>query len=90
MNYLKKNIPLLCFVVLTIIVALAVTVLDVQTYLGYMEAQEEISRCMDEINSNSKKKPSYGVDNLNAIQADIVELKKRLFEKEKRRFLIRI
>ena len=84
MNYLKKNIPLLCFVVLTIIVALAVTVLDVQTYLGYMEAQEEISRCMDEINSNSKRKPSYGVDNLNAIQADIVELKKRLFEVQSR------
>ena len=80
MNYLKKNIPLLCFVVLTIIVALAVTVIDVQTYLGYLEAQEEIARCMEEINSNSKKKPSYGVDNLNAIQEDIVELKKRLFE----------
>ena len=80
MNYLKKNIPLLCFVVLTIIVALAVTVIDVQTYLGYLEAQEEIARCMEEINSNSKRKPSYGVDNLNAIQNDIAELQKRLYE----------
>lgn len=84
MNYLKKNIPLLCFVVLTIVVALAVTVIDIQTYIGYLNAKSEISLYMEEIRGNSQKKPSYGTDNLNAIQNDIKELKQRLYEVQSR------
>ena len=35
LNYLKKNIPLLIFVGLTVVVALVMTVLDIQKYIGY-------------------------------------------------------
>ena len=80
MNYLKKNIPLLCFVAVTIIAALGITVISVQTLLNMKTTEAQLKQYMQEIDDNSKKKPSYHQDNLKALQSDAAELRKKLFE----------
>ena len=67
MNY-KQKIPLICFVVLTVIVSLAMAVLDIQTYISYLDANEAIKIYQQEIIDNSKKEPSYNDENRKALQ----------------------
>lgn len=74
MNY-KQKIPLLCFVVLTVIVALTMAVLDVQTYINYLDAKDAIKLYQDEIVANSKKTPSYNDENKKAIEKYSAALK---------------
>ena len=66
MNY-KQKIPLICFVVLTVIVSLAMAVLDIQTYISYLDANEAIKIYQQEIIDNSKKEPSYNDENRKAL-----------------------
>ena len=74
MNKLQK-IPLLCFVVLTVVVSLAMAVMDVQKYISYSSAKDEIETLKQEIESNRRKKPSYNDNNRKKILQDAEKLK---------------
>ena len=74
MNY-KQKIPLLCFVVLTVIVSLTMAVLDIQTYISYLDANEAIKGYQQEITDNSRKEPSYNDENRKALQKYSEEIK---------------
>lgn len=80
LNYLKKNIPLLGFIVLTVVIALVMTVMDIQKYIGYREAQRLIGVYTEEIRANVAKKPSHNRNNLKAINADKELLDKRIYD----------
>jgi len=80
LNYLKKNIPLLIFVGLTVVVALVMTVLDIQKYIGYREAQRLIGVYTEEIRANVAKTPSHNKKNLDAINEDKAKLTALLYD----------
>lgn len=73
---LKQKIPLFCFIGLTVIVSITMTVMDIMTLINSRNAQQAITIYQQEITTNSQKRPSYNDKNKDAIRKDIDDLKK--------------
>ena len=71
MYFLKKNVPLLCFFILTIVTALTMSVLDIRLYSTYLDAKTETEDNVRKIQDISKKKPAPVKENVKAIEKDI-------------------
>lgn len=81
MYFLKKNIPLLCFFVVTVVIVLTMTVLDVRLYFKYRDAKKETEQNVKKIQEITKKKPAPLNENVKAIEKDtliMMEKKKEL------------
>ena len=64
MYFLKKNIPLLTIIILTVIVALTMAVLDIQLYVEYLDAKEKTDENVNRIQNCVKKKPGPHPENV--------------------------
>ena len=80
MYFLKKNIPLLCFFVITIVISLTMAVLDLQRYFQYLGAKEETDRNVEKIGQIVRKKPAPLKENVDKIKADIKIMQQKKVE----------
>ncbi|MBQ7403833.1 MAG: hypothetical protein IJW05_10380 [Lentisphaeria bacterium] len=80
MYFLKKNIPLLTIIILTVIVALTMAVLDIQLYVEYLDAKEKTDENVNRIQNCVKKKPGPHPENVKRIEADIQRMEQKKIE----------
>ena len=80
MYFLKKNIPLLSIIVLTVIVALTMAVLDIQLYIEYLDAKEKTDQNVTRIQNCIKQKPGPHPENVKRIEADIKRMEQKKIE----------
>ena len=79
MYFLKKNIPLLSFIILTLVISLFMAVLDLQLYFQYLDAKDETDVNVKKIQNTTRQKLSPQKQNIDAIKDDIaVMMKKRV------------
>ena len=80
MYFLKKNIPLLCFIILTLVISLVMAVLDLQLYFQYLEAKDETDVNVKKIQNTTKQKLSPQKQNIDAIKEDIAVMTQKRVE----------